>query len=212
MSEKPKNKPWQIRLGFTLRKFFFALYKKTGLTQKQTIAYKEINKILIIRTDRLGDAVITTPLIKAIKANLPDKQLYILCSEQNRLIFKNNPFIDKLFIIDISPWLDYRIIKIPVLGPVFNFIYSLIYHFKDKKFTSVLRSLKSEKIDVVFDAVGRRRTAFLSRYLGKFTIGPKVSEIIFLYNYYPDYLWVDTTNKKHIIERYFDTFFKAIQL
>ena len=206
-----KEKPWQIKLAILIRKILFSFYEKLNLVKKDTISLKEIKNILIIRTDRLGDAVVTTPLIKAIKECFPDKKLYVLCSKQNEIIFKQNPYIDEVFSIDVSPWLNYACVKIPVLGPIFNCIYSLLYHFGDKEFISAFKLLKSKNIDVVFDAVGRRRTAIIARYLGKFTTGPKLSEVIFLYNYFSDSIWVDNTSQKHIIERYFDTFFKAIK-
>lgn len=204
--------PWQIRLSFLVRKIFFNFYKKLNLTKRNSISLKKVKSILILRTDRIGDAVVTVPLIRAIKENFPDKKLYVLSSERNKIIFKANPYIDEIFTIDISPWLNYSSAKIPVLGAVFNFIYSFFYHLKDKNFITTFRLLKSKNIDIIFDAVGRRRTAIMAKYLGKFTIGPKLSEVIFLYNYYSESIWVDSYSQKHIIERYFEAFFNAIEL
>ena len=206
-----KSRPWQIKLSFLIRKIFFNFYEKLNLTKRNSIPLKKVKSILILRTDRLGDAIITIPLIRAIKEYFPDKKLYVLSSERNKIIFKANPYIDEIFTIDISPWLNYHFVRIPVLGAIFNFIYSFFYHLKDKNFITTFRLLKSKNIDIVFDAVGRRRTAIMAKYLGKFTIGPKLSEVIFLYNYYSESIWVDNSSQKHIIERYFETFFNAIE-
>ena len=206
-----KSIPWQIRLSFLIRKIFFSFYKKLSLNKKKSIPFKKVKSILILRTDRIGDAVIIIPLIKAIKEHFPDKKLYVLSSERNKIIFKSNPYIDEIFTIDVSPWLNYHLVKIPILGSAFNFIYSFFYHLKDKNFITIFRLLKSKNIDIVFDAVGRRRTAIMAKCLGNFTIGPKLSEVIFLYNYYSESIWVDSSSQKHIIERYFETFFNAIE-
>jgi len=206
-----KEKPWQIRLAVLIRKILFNFYEKLNFVKKDTISLEEVKNILIIRTDRLGDAVVTTPLIKAIKELFPDKKLYVLCSKQNEIIFKQNPYIDEVFSIDVSPWLNYSYVKIPIWGSFLNCAYSLFYHFKDREIISVLKLLKAKDIDVVFDAVGRKRTAIIAKYLGKFTIGPKLSEVIFLYDCFSDSIWVNDLSQKHIVERYFDTFFKAIK-
>ena len=39
------------------------------------------NRILIIRPDHLGDMLLTTPAIKAIKAQRPELSIHVLCGE-----------------------------------------------------------------------------------------------------------------------------------
>lgn len=67
---------------------------------KKTISnpvFNQNNKILFIRLNRIGDALITTPLINFVKDNL-GCEVYILADTKNHFIFKNNPSIDKVLV------------------------------------------------------------------------------------------------------------------
>jgi ADP-heptose:LPS heptosyltransferase len=57
------------------------------------------NKILFIRLNRIGDALVTTPLLHAVKNNLNAK-IYLLADRKNYIAFNNNPDIDKLIIFN----------------------------------------------------------------------------------------------------------------
>ncbi len=51
------------------------------------------SKILFIRLNRIGDALVTTPLLHLIKKKLNPK-IYILADKKNHFVFTNNPDID----------------------------------------------------------------------------------------------------------------------
>lgn len=55
------------------------------------------SKILLIRLNRIGDALVTTPLIKQLKESTGCK-IHILASKKNFFIFNNNIYVDRLFI------------------------------------------------------------------------------------------------------------------
>jgi ADP-heptose:LPS heptosyltransferase len=57
---------------------------------------KKVKKILIFRYDRIGDMVVTTPLIGALKKSFPSSRLIILASEANAEILINNRHVDKI--------------------------------------------------------------------------------------------------------------------
>ncbi|MDA3885288.1 MAG: lipopolysaccharide heptosyltransferase II [Candidatus Delongbacteria bacterium] len=57
-------------------------------------------KILVIQTAFLGDAILTTPMLKGLKDIFPDSKIDILCLPQTKLVFENNPNIDDLIIFD----------------------------------------------------------------------------------------------------------------
>jgi heptosyltransferase-2 len=54
-------------------------------------------KILIIRLSSLGDILLTTPVIRALKKNKPDAQIDVLVRKQYFDAIKNNPYIDNIF-------------------------------------------------------------------------------------------------------------------
>lgn len=61
-------------------------------------------KILLIRLNRIGDALVSTPLIKEIKMRNSQSieksltKIYVLASNNNVVAFNNNPYIDEIII------------------------------------------------------------------------------------------------------------------
>ncbi len=58
-----------------------------------------MKKILVIRFSSIGDIVLTTPVIRCLKTQLPGAEIHYLTKEQFVPILKENPFIDKLHFI-----------------------------------------------------------------------------------------------------------------
>ncbi len=85
-------------------------------------SYKGNSKILFIRLNRIGDALVTTPLLHQIKLNLKST-VYVLADKTNFLAFKNNPDVDKL----------------------------IIFEKGIKGFSNILHFIKEENIDTVVD-------------------------------------------------------------
>lgn len=62
-------------------------------------------KILVIRFSSIGDIVLTTPVVRAIKAQLDDCEVHYATKLQYKMIVEANPYIDKVFYLekDLSP-------------------------------------------------------------------------------------------------------------
>ena len=60
---------------------------------------KSLKKILVIRFSSIGDIVLTTPVIRAIKTQL-SCELYVLTKERFSGIYRNNPHIDRVYSVD----------------------------------------------------------------------------------------------------------------
>ena len=56
-------------------------------------------KVLIIRLNRIGDALVTTPLITSLKNNF-NPMIYLLADKKNHFVFKNNHAIEEVIIFD----------------------------------------------------------------------------------------------------------------
>ena len=54
-------------------------------------------KILIIRFSSIGDIVLTTPVIRCVKTQLPEAEVHFLTKRVHRKVVKDNPYIDKQF-------------------------------------------------------------------------------------------------------------------
>ncbi len=78
--------------------------KKAGLDSR-------ISRVLFIRLNRIGDALVTTPLLHFIKTNL-HCDVYLLADKKNYFAFNNNPDIDKLIIFEKGISGIFKILKI----------------------------------------------------------------------------------------------------
>ncbi len=59
-------------------------------------------KILVIRFSSIGDIVLTSPIIRCLKQQIPDSEIHFLTKENFSTIVLNNIYIDKVFILKIS--------------------------------------------------------------------------------------------------------------
>ena len=57
-------------------------------------------RILIVRPDRIGDVVLSTPLPREIKKKYPDSFVALLLRKYTQDIYLNNPNVDKIILID----------------------------------------------------------------------------------------------------------------
>lgn len=55
-------------------------------------------RILILRPDRLGDVVLSTPLPREIKKKYPDAFVAVLVRRYTKDIYTNNPFVDEILV------------------------------------------------------------------------------------------------------------------
>jgi heptosyltransferase-2 len=61
---------------------------------------KQIKRILIRSTNWVGDAVITTPAIRAVRKNFPEAKISLFAKPWVAPIFYNNPYIDNILSYD----------------------------------------------------------------------------------------------------------------
>ena len=53
-------------------------------------------KIIVLKRDKLGDLLLTTPMLQVLKQCFPELKLTVLAPESSAWILKDAPFIDKL--------------------------------------------------------------------------------------------------------------------
>lgn len=59
-------------------------------------------KVLIIRLSSIGDIVLTTPVVRAIKSQMENVELHFLTKKVNEQIVNSNPHIDKVHLYDVK--------------------------------------------------------------------------------------------------------------
>jgi len=59
-----------------------------------------MRRILVVSVNWLGDAILITPVFKALKQKFPDSYLGVMAVERIKGIFEGNPYIDEVIIFD----------------------------------------------------------------------------------------------------------------
>lgn len=59
-------------------------------------------KVLIVRFSSIGDIVLTTPVIRCLKSQIPNVEIHYLTKASFKIILENNPHINRLWTINKS--------------------------------------------------------------------------------------------------------------
>ncbi len=111
------------KIEIALRKFLLQLLLVLSRKPKQ-LPLNELlpdSKILFIRLNRIGDALVTTPLLKLIKRNTNHK-ISVLAAKSNHFIFSSSDVCDEVIVFDKKK----------------NGLFALIKILKEKKFDAVI--------------------------------------------------------------------------
>ena len=73
--------------------------------QKVDEQWQPARNILAVRLDNLGDVLVTTPAIHAIKTSLPDSKITLFTSPVGAQVGRLNPDIDNVLVYS-APWMD----------------------------------------------------------------------------------------------------------
>ncbi len=71
--------------------------------QGDTIDPAQIRNILLVRLDHIGDLLMTTPAIRALRKVYPTAGIHLLTKSSNREAVELNPYLDQIITFD-SPW------------------------------------------------------------------------------------------------------------
>lgn len=139
-------------MDFLLKPFSILINKKFP---------KEIKKIIIVKPDHLGDVLLTTSVFRHIKERFPDALIDIVCGEWALPIFENNPFIRKIFIVNV-PFANRK--NIPKITKLIEFL---------KTYINSLIKIRKEGYDIGLFLRARRGNLISLAVLGniKYTIG-----------------------------------------
>ncbi|MCK4809823.1 MAG: hypothetical protein KAS99_02665 [Candidatus Omnitrophica bacterium] len=61
-------------------------------------------KVLIFHPFGIGDVLFTTPLIRNLKNNLPEAEIFYLSDKRVYPILQRNKFLNKVFILEKDEW------------------------------------------------------------------------------------------------------------
>ena len=95
-----------------------------------------MKNILLIRLSSLGDVVLTTPAIRAVRVHFPDAYIAMLVAKQSADVLRENPHLNEIITYD-------RLAKDKDTGEMLR----VIRHLRERKFTTVIdlqRKLRTE--------------------------------------------------------------------
>lgn len=55
-------------------------------------------KILVLKRDKIGDLLLTTPMLAHLKASLPGAETHLLANDYNAWVVEGNPHVDRLWV------------------------------------------------------------------------------------------------------------------
>jgi len=72
------------------------------ILQKNVVLGKNniLKKILVIRFSSIGDIILTTPVVRCIKNQIPDAEIHFVTKKQFACVIEDNPYISKIFTLD----------------------------------------------------------------------------------------------------------------
>jgi heptosyltransferase-2 len=74
------------------------------LRRTKKLPKAEVRSILFLRYDRIGDMVLSTAALKALRRAYPQAKITILASQRNHEILKHNPHVDEILIYKGILW------------------------------------------------------------------------------------------------------------
>ena len=118
-------------------------------------------RILIVRQDRMGDAVLATPIPREIKKAFPDAYVAVLAREYTKSIFENNPNVDEIITLE-------SIKEKP--------FWQAVKEIRKRKFTDALMLLPDERLNyLLFFAGIKRRVGVGMKFFQTITFVKEVS-------------------------------------
>ncbi|MFQ5900904.1 MAG: glycosyltransferase family 9 protein [Thermodesulfobacteriota bacterium] len=74
------------------------------LRKTEALPKKEIKSILFLRHDRIGDMVVSTAALKALRKTFPDARITVLASDRNHEVIENSPNVDEIVVYKGFYW------------------------------------------------------------------------------------------------------------
>ena len=111
----------------------------------------------VLRNNDLGDVLVATPLLKALKIAFPESKVSIGVGDWAMPLLDKNPYVDEIIACN-APWHNKQICKFPSNSPK-TFMEGLYYVL----FSKESRYISSKKFTDGIDFLGSRQGSWLMR-------------------------------------------------
>lgn len=108
-------------------------------------------KILLVRTDRIGELLLTSPAMRAIRQSFPDAEITIIVSSHSAGVVEGCPYVDSIIKFDIERIKSSFVGKLKIFIMVKKSRFDLAIMFNPSKFFNILTFLAGIPIRVGYD-------------------------------------------------------------
>jgi len=157
-------KPSQYRVSGMFKPALFCIDLIGGILtwpfrKNAPIDQSSIKKILLIRLDNIGDVLVTTPSVRALRKKYPDAEIHILVRPSTAGLVIHNPNLNQVIQFE-PPWLH----RSGALR-----LWDSLLTFKDN---ATIRRLREEKYDLIIEFHTEPRNIILSwAAKGRYRVG-----------------------------------------
>ncbi len=106
---------------------------------------------LIINTYGIGDVLFSTPLIRNLKTAFPEARIFYLCNRRTAVILKDHPLVEKTFVYERDEFKAVQARSLIAWAALWS---------------TFIRAIRREKIDIVFDLSMNSLFGFISCVAG----------------------------------------------
>ncbi len=96
-------------------------------------------KFLIIRFSSIGDIVLTTPVVRCLRKQIPDAEIHFLTKQSFRGILSGNPYIDKIHVLADS----FELMLHELQTEEYDYIIDLHHNLRTLRIKRFLKNVKS---------------------------------------------------------------------
>ena len=138
-----------FRIIFYLIVLLSKVRKQAGTTY--TVKLNGSENLLVIRPGGLGDGLMSIPFLRALRENLPNNHITLICVQKNKASLEHLRFFDEILVIDDLCKIHRTIFKL--LGNQFHLVFDLEPF---RKISSVVAYLSAANVRIGFDTNDRR--------------------------------------------------------
>jgi len=102
-----------------------------------------VAKFLIIRFSSIGDIILTTPVIRCLRKQLPDAEIHFLTKQSYKGIVASNPYIDKIHTLADS----FELMLHELQTEEYDYIIDLHHNLRTLRIKNFLKNVKAFSFD-----------------------------------------------------------------
>ena len=131
------------RSGKRLLFHLLSLFVRSEKLRREDVDLGSIKKILIVRQDdRIGNLILTTPLLSAVRKRFPQAQIWYVASKTFHTLFSNSHLVDRILVAKKKQYIFHPL--------------SLVWF---------IRKIRKERFDLAFDASDENNFSFNNTFL-----------------------------------------------